>query len=58
MYLLQEAYFPIIFVICLVLQARYILIIQEILAFSIYFIVEIIFENSQFGFKVLSFSTR
>ena len=44
--------------ICLLLQARYILIIQEIPAFSIYLIVEIIFENSQFGFKVLSFPTR
>ena len=55
---LKEAYLLIIFVICLLLQARYILIIQEILAFSIYLIVEIIFENSQFGFKVLSFSTR
>ena len=25
---------------------------------AIYLIVELIFENSQFGFKVLSFSTR
>ena len=55
---LKEAYLLIIFVICLLLQARYILIIQEIPAFSIYLIVEIIFENSQFGFRVLSFSTR
>ena len=55
---LKEAYFQIIFVICLLLQARYILIIQEIPAFSIYLIVELIFENSQFGFKVLRFSTR
>ena len=33
-------------------------VIQEIPAFSIYLIVELIFENSQFGFKVLRFSTR
>ena len=53
---LKEAfYFLIIFAICLLLQARYILIIQEILAFSVYLIVDLIFENSQFGFKVLSF---
>ena len=41
---LKEAYFQIIFVICLLLKARYILIIQEIPAFSIYLIVELIFE--------------
>ena len=53
-------YFLIIFVICSLLQARYIRIIQEILAFFICLIVELIFENSQFGLvsKVLSFSTR
>ena len=55
---LKEAYFQIIFVICLLLKARYILIIQEIPAFSIYLIVELIFESSQFSFKVLRFSTR
>ena len=55
---LKEAYFLIIFVIRFLLQARYILIIQDIPAFSIYLIVELIFENSQFGFKVLGFSTR
>ena len=44
--------------ICLLLQARYILIIQEIPTFSIYLIVELIFENFQFGFKVLRFLTR
>ena len=44
-------YFLIIFVICSLLQARYIRIIQEILAFFICLIVELIFENSQFGFK-------
>ena len=55
---LKEAYFQIIFVICLLLQVKYILIKQEIPTFSIYLIVELIFENSQFGFKVLRFSTR
>ena len=39
-------------------QARYILIIQEIPVFFIDFIVDLILENSQFGFKVLRFSTR
>ena len=58
MYLFKEAYFQIIFGICLLLQARYILIIQEIQAFSIHLIVELIFENYQVGFKVLRFSTR
>ena len=43
--------FLIIFVICSLLQARYIRITQEILAFFICLIVELIFENSQFGFK-------
>ena len=54
----KDAYFRIIFVISLLLQARYILIIQEIPTFSICLIVELIFENSQFGFKVLRFSTH
>ena len=56
MYLFRRSLLPNYFVICLLLRARYILIIQEIPAFYIYPIVELIFENSQFGFKVLSFS--
>ena len=43
---------------CLLLQARSILIIQEIPDFSIYLIVKLTFENSQFRSKFLSFSTR
>ena len=58
MYLFKRGLLQIISVIRLLLQARYILTIQEISAFSIYLIVELIFENSQFGFKVLRFSTR
>ena len=56
MYFFKQAYLLII--LCLLLQARCILIIQEIPAFSIYLIVQRIFENSQFGFKVQTFSTR
>ena len=41
----------------LLLQARSILLIQEIPVFSTYLIVELIFENSQFCFKIQSFST-
>ena len=40
------------------LEARYICMVQEIPAFFIYPVVQLIFENSQFGFKVLSFLTR
>ena len=58
MYFLKKAYFLIFFALCLLLKARYIIIIQEIPAFFIYLIVDLIFENSQFGFKVPSFSTR
>ena len=44
------------FRLCLLLEARYIPIIQEIPAFFTYLIVD---ESSQFGFNwVLSFSTR
>ena len=41
----------IIFVICLLLQARYICMIQEIPAFFIYLIVELIFENFSIRFQ-------
>ena len=44
-------YLLIIFVIHSLLQARYIRIIQEILASFICLIVELIFENAHFGFK-------
>ena len=54
---LKEAFsLLIIFVICLPSQARYILIIhKKNSAYSIYLNVELIFENSQFGYMVLSF---
>ena len=58
MYLFKRSLLPNDFRICLLSQAKYILIIQEIPTFSIYLIVELIFESSQFGFKVLRFSTR
>ena len=58
MYLFKRVYSLIISKICLFLQARYIRIAQEIPIISfIYFAVELTFENSQFGFKVPSFST-
>ena len=58
MYLFKNSLLPIIFVICLLLQASYIRIILEIATFITYLPVELIFETSQFGFKDLSFSTR
>ena len=48
---LKDAYFLIMFVICLLLRARYILIIQEIPAFSIYLIVELIFWKFSIRFQ-------
>ena len=58
---LKEVYFLIIFVICLLLQAGYFRIIQEIPIFFILFLVELIFENSQFGpkgYQVLQLTSR
>ena len=58
MYLFKRGLPPNYFVMFLLLQTTYILIIQEIPVFSIHLIVEVNFENSQFGCKILSFSTR
>ena len=55
MYLFKRSLLPNYFRDMFFLQVKYILIKQEIPTFSIYLIVELIFENSQFGFKVLRF---
>ena len=58
MYLFKRSLLPNYFCDMFTLASQIHSIIQEIPTFSIYLIVELIFENSQFAFNVLRFSTR